>query len=629
MTVYPNDPYNNHPSGINPWAVRVPLLVISGGVLLLAALVALVLFVQVRYSNLMMPGMSIYGVNVGGLTRDQAVAAVESQFTYDDSAVFTFRYSDRFWQMTAGELGIGFDAEATIDEAFAAGRGDDVVSNLVSQASIWLNGRGVSPIIRYDQNVTTQKLSEIAAALNQPPRNATIDINGTTVTTTPGQMGRALDIPRTLSQLEQALLALNTGAEITLIVDEARPAVWDAEAAAAKVRTALSGPVTLVADSPEGGPLGPWTASVDQIRAVLFLTLIDNDDGTQSYDVEVNTEAFRGFLDTLAPGLITLPQDGRFNFDENTGQMTPIKASLDGRRLDIDGSLARLEAGIFSPSARIVPLAFSYELARYSETMTAAELGITQLIAEATTYYAGSTKNRRDNIILAASRFDGLIIAPGEEFSFNYWLGDISPETGFVQGKIIFGNRTIDGVGGGVCQVSTTIFRAALRAGFPITERNSHGYRVGFYEQNGQPPGLDAAIFQPTADFRFVNDTQYHMLMEVSVFPGSDSIQFRLYSTNPGRQIILEGPTIRDTVPPNPTVYVANPEIAPGQQVYVDWAAEGADVTFTRKILDSNGTEIRRDTIYTHYLPWAAVVQVPVGDPRITQASADSPSDIS
>lgn len=624
MTVYHNDPYHDHQSGINPWAVRVPLLVISGGVLLIAALAALVIFVQLRFSNLMMPGMSIYGVNVGGMTPEQAVSAVEAQFTYDDNAVFTFRYGDRFWQMTAGELGIGFDAQATVDEAFAAGRGGDVVSNLVSQASIWLNGRGVSPIIKYDQNVTTQKLSEIAAELNQPPQNATIDINGTTVTTTPGQLGRALDIPRTLGQLEQALLALNTGAEIPLIVDEARPTVWDAEAAAAKVRTALSGPVTLVADSPEGGPLGPWTATVDQIRAVLFLTLVDNGDGTQSYDVDVNTEAFRGFLDTLAPGLIMLPEDGRFNFDENTGQMTPIKASQDGRRLDIDGSLVRLEEGIFSQTGRIVPLAFNYEIARYSETMTAAELGITQLVAEATTFYAGSTKNRRDNIIIGASRFDGLIIAPGEEFSFNYWLGDISPETGFVQGKIIFGDRTIDGVGGGVCQVSTTLFRAALKAGFPITERNSHGYRVGFYEQNGQPPGLDAAIFQPTADFRFVNDTQYHMLIEVSVFPGNDSIQFRLYSTNPGRQVILEGPTVRDTVPPNPTVFVANPEIAPGQQLYVDWAAEGADVTFTRRILDGNGQEIRTDTIYTHYLPWAAVVQVPPGDPRITQADSGS-----
>jgi vancomycin resistance protein YoaR len=519
--------------------------------------------------------------------------------------------------MTAAELGVSFDVDATVNEAFNSGRNSDYLSNLVSQASIWLNGRGVTPIVRFDQNVTADKLEGIAAELNRPPHDATIMIDGTTVTTTPGEMGRALDILGTLNRLQEAILSLNTGAEIPLVVSEAPPTIWDAEAAAAKVRAALSGPITLVAEAPNGGTLGPWTASVDQIRAVLQLKLATGDDGRQSYDVDANVEAFRGFLDGLAPGLVGLPQDARFNFDDSSGQLLPVKASVNGRALDVDGTLARLKDSIFNTTDRIVPLVFTYTLPRFSDNTTAAELGITQMVAEATTFYTGSTKNRKDNIIEAASRFDGLIIAPGEEFSFNTFLGDISPETGFVQGKIIFGGKTIDGVGGGVCQVSTTAFRAALKAGFPITERNSHGYRVGFYEQMGSPPGLDAAIFQPTADFRFVNDTQYHLLIETSVFPANDSIQFRFYSTNPGRQVVLEGPVIKDVVPPKPTVFISNPEVAPGQQLYVDWAAEGADVTFTRKILDSAGELIRTDTIYTHYLPWAAVVQVAPGDPRI------------
>jgi len=176
-------------------------------------------------------------------------------------------------------------------------------------------------------------------------------------------------------------------------------------------------------------------------------------------------------------------------------------------------------------------------------------------------------------------------------------------------------------VGGGVCQVSTTAFRAALKAGFPIVERNSHGYRVGFYELNGTPPGLDAAIFQPTADFKFLNDTQYSLLIETSVFPADQSIQFRFYSTNPGRQVIMEGPVIRSEVPALPTVYQANAQLQLGQEQYVDWSEKGADVTFTRRILDMAGKEIRTDTIYTHYLPWAAVVQVAPTDPRVSNPS--------
>jgi vancomycin resistance protein YoaR len=627
MTSYPGGEYYvpaaRHEPSFNPWLVRLPILLICGALLLVGSLVALVVAVQVQVADKIVPGMSAYGVNLSGLTRAEAVQALSDAFTYDKNAVFTFRYGDRFWQMSAGELGITFDVDATVDAAYSAGHSGSLVNDLVAQASIWLNGRSVAPIVRYDQNITIARLNTIAAELNRPPVDATLTLGealpmtAPQIVVTPPQVGLALDIATTLRQLEEALLQLNTGAEIPLIVNEAQPRITDASAAAAKIATALSGPLTLATDDQRGGTLGPWTATVDQIRAVLNLTLVDNGDGTQRYDVQANVEAFRPFVASLAPGLISLPVDGRFHFNEELRTLEPIVSSVSGRALDVDATLTRLGEAIFSTSSRIVPLAYSYTLPRYNDNMTASELGITQLVAEATSHYTGSTQSRIANIIEAAQRFDGLIIAPGEEFSFNTYLGDISVEEGFVQGKIIFGGRTVEGVGGGVCQVSTTIFRAALKGGFPITERNSHGYRVGFYELNGSPPGLDAAIFQPTADFRFVNDTEYHLLLETSIFPQEQAVQFRLYSTNPGRQVVIEGPTIRDTVPALSTIYELNPELQPGQEMYVDWAKDGADVTFTRRILDSAGGEIRTDTIYTHYLPWAAVVQVAAGDPRL------------
>lgn len=605
---------------INPWLVRLPILLISGGMLFVMTLVMLVLVFQLHYADKVMPGVSAYGVNLGGMTREQAEAALKAAFTYDRNAVFTFRYGDLFWQSSAGELGITFDAAATVAEAFAIGHSGSLINDLGAQASAWLNGRSIAPIIRYDQQATVTRLSHIASELDQPAVNATLNISGTLALSTPSQNGRALDIPGTLARLEESLLRLDTGAEITLVVNESLPYIRDAEAAAAQINTALSSPFALVTDDQKGGTLGPWTSSVDQIRSLLVLSLVPNPDGTQSYAVSVNTEPLRPFVESLAPGLISLPQDGRFHFNEQTRQLEMIKESINGRELDVDATLQRVAETIFNPANRIVPLAFRYTLPRYSSSVTAIELGITQMVAEAATYYTGSTQSRVQNIIESLERFDGLILAPGEEFSFNRYLGDISVETGFVQGKIIFGGRTVEGVGGGVCQVSTTLFRAALKGGYPISERNSHGYRVGFYELNNTPPGLDAAIFQPTADFKFINDTPYHLLMEASIFPQDQSVQFRFYSTNPGRQVILEGPVIRNIVPAKPTIYEANPELRLGQELYVDWAKEGADVTFTRRILDAQGQEIRTDTIYTHYLPWAAVIQVAVGDPRLNQS---------
>ena len=507
MTGYPSNDYivpQQSESNINPWLVRLPILFISGCVLLVMALLALLMAFQFAYGNKALPGLSVYNVNLGGLTREQAKAALTDAFTYDQQAVFTFRYDEKFWQATAGELGITFDVDKTLDEVFVTGHSGSILSDLGTQASIWLNGRSVAPIVRYDEQVAVQHLSTIASEFDRPAVNATLNMSGTLVVTTPAQTGLALDVNSTLNSLEDLMRQLQTGGEIALAVKEAKPLVTDASAAAAKINAALSSPLTLVTDDQKGGSLGPWTANVDQIKSLLVLKLVPNGDGTQSYDVTVNPEPLRGFLQSLASGLISQPKDGRFHFNESTRQLEMIKDSINGRALDVDGTLKRVSDTVFNTTARLVPLAFVYDLPKYSSNITAIELGITQLVGDSTTYYTGSTQSRVKNIIETASRMNGIIIAPGETFSFNDNLGDISPEEGFVQGKVIFGGRTIDGVGGGVCQVSTTAFRAALKAGFPIVERNSHGYRVGFYELNGAPPGLDAAIFQPTADFKFL-----------------------------------------------------------------------------------------------------------------------------
>ncbi|MCB9453984.1 MAG: VanW family protein [Anaerolineaceae bacterium] len=601
--------------GLNPWLIRLPILFISGAILLLLALGAFLAAFEMRYATRIVPGVATYGVALGGMTRAEAEGALANHFTYDTEAVFTFRDGDHFWQVTAGDLGVSFDIPATVDEAFDYGHTGSILEDIVQQASAWFNGRSVAPIIRYDQQIAADKLAEIAQTINQPAVNATLTLSGLTVATTPGVTGRRVDIAATLSQLDAMVMQLTTGAQIPLVINEWPPQVWGEEEAAAKIRVALSGPVTLIAQDQAGNQLGPWTASVDQIASVLMISLVD-DGGLQRYDVDINADAFQTYLQTLAPGLITLPQNAHFHFNEDTRQIEIIQHSANGRELDVAETLNQMKNGIFSTTNRVVPMAFAYTLPQYHDNSSAAELGITQLVAEATTYYTGSTFNRRTNIAVAASKFDGVIIAPGEEFSFNHILGDISLETGFVDGKIIFGGQTVTGVGGGVCQVSTTAFRAALLAGFPIVERNSHGYRVGYYEIGSQP-GLDAAIFQPTADFRFVNDTPYHLLIETAIYPANDSIQFRFYSTNPGRQVVMEGPTIRNITSPLPTRYQANPELRGEQQQQVDWAKEGADVTFTRRILDASGNLIREESIYTHYLPWASVIEVAPDSPLL------------
>jgi vancomycin resistance protein YoaR len=427
----------------------------------------------------------------------------------------------------------------------------------------------------------------------------------------------AVDREAALAALDAAILRLESDAFIELAVSEIQPAVTSVEAAAEKLRAAVSGDLHLVAVGENGEQLGPWTATAAQISEVLSLQLTHQADGTAAYTVDFDAEAFRAHLETLAPGLVIPPRDARFRFNPAIGALELHRPAVSGRQLDIDETLNRLADGVFQRDNRTVPMAFVYTLPRYHNQITAQELGIRELVGQSTTTFQGSGSNRRTNIAVSASRIDGVIIAPGEEFSFNNVIGDISPEAGYLEDKLIFGGRTVDGVGGGVCQLSTTVFRGALVSGFPIIERNSHGYRVGYYEQGGQPPGLDAAIWQPERDLRFLNDTPYHLLIEIDVFPADDALQIRLYSTNPGRVVEIEAPIIRHVVPAPAPRFEANGDLRPGETLQVDYAAEGADVTVYRNIYGLDGELITRDHIYTHYLPWGAIYQVAPTDSRL------------
>jgi vancomycin resistance protein YoaR len=213
---------------------------------------------------------------------------------------------------------------------------------------------------------------------------------------------------------------------------------------------------------------------------------------------------------------------------------------------------------------------------------------------------------------VAASRFHGLLIAPGESFSMAQVLGDVSLDTGFSEALIIFGDRTIKGVGGGVCQVSTTLFRTAFFGGFEINERYSHAYRVYYYELaangtvNTNLAGLDATVYVPLVDFKFTNDTDYWMLMETYI--NGQSLTWKFYSTSDGRSVTWETTGLKNKVDPPDPLYEENADLDKGEIKQVDWAVEGAVVTVVRTV-NRDGDVYLQDVFTTNYRPWRAVYQ--------------------
>jgi len=191
-------------------------------------------------------------------------------------------------------------------------------------------------------------------------------------------------------------------------------------------------------------------------------------------------------------------------------------------------------------------------------------------------------------------------------------LGDVSLENGFAEALIIYGGRTIKGVGGGVCQVSTTLFRAVFLGGFPINERYSHAYRVSYYEQTASGSvdpklaGLDATVYFPLVDFKFTNDSQYWLLMETYTDPGARTLTWKIYSTSDGRSVTYDTTGPQDIVKAPPPLFEENADLERNQMKQVDWAANGADVTVDRTVW-RNGQVYFQDQFQTHYEPWRAV----------------------
>jgi vancomycin resistance protein YoaR len=235
-------------------------------------------------------------------------------------------------------------------------------------------------------------------------------------------------------------------------------------------------------------------------------------------------------------------------------------------------------------------------------------LGIETLIGTGRSAFAGSPTNRIHNIGVGVSKFNGVIIPPGEEFSFNEHLGPVDASTGYKPELVIKAEGTIPEYGGGLCQVSSTMYRAALLSGLPIIERSPHSYAVSYYAQI-YGYGLDATIYPGVRDVKFLNDTPGYILVQ-SYTEGSQAF-FKFYGTDDGRIAELEGPYLGGYHGPGAPVYIETTSLAPGQTRQVEYGHTGFNATWYR-YLTKNGETIK-ETIYSKYRAIPAKILIGAG----------------
>ncbi len=586
-------------------------VLILGVFLFLLAASLLVGFYQIWYSGRIFPGIAIQGVNVGGLTRMQAALYLTEHFELAPSNSISLYYGDNPIQATPAELGINLDLASSINNAYNFGRRGSIGSWFAFQLGGNFALHNLPPTISFDQSAALKTLTRIAAQFDQPAREASLSVEGTRVTSVMGQVGRQLDTTASLDQIGLQIRQMNLG-KIILPVKESRPQILDASPYANMAQQIINTSITLTIPVDQADAGRQWKIDPEDLAAMLTFETRQAD-GKADIIPQLKPDFLSAYLQEIASEIEIKTENPRFVFNDETRQLELLSPGVTGRSIDYDATTNAIQTALASgqDSAGITLIT---QAPQVSDDATGTDLGITELVHSESSYFYGSSDARVQNIATAARQFHGLLVPPNATFSMADAMDEVTIDNGYTEALIIYNGQTIEGVGGGVCQVSTTLFRAAFFSGFPITERHPHAYRVSYYEKtagnrrNNDLAGLDATVYVPIVDLKFVNDTPYWLLMETYVNPYASSIAWKFYSTWDGRTVEWQTSGLTKVKKPEKPLYKENPELQAGEVKQVEWETDGADVRIDRSVYRDNAL-LFKDTYETPYEPWRAVFE--------------------
>lgn len=561
------------------------------------------------YAGKIYPNVTIRGVAVGELTADEASQALQQRFAPFLAQPVTLTYGEQTWTPTLAELGVRLEIAEAVDGAYSAGRRNGFFENTREVAAVWENGLELPLHLTIDQTVIQQYLLARVAEVDQPAVDAQLELNGTRIATTTSATGQQVLVGDTLQEITAALQSLDSQT-ISLRTRELQPRLSDAavNTAQAQIGAYLAGPLSLAV----GEQTFEWSLTD---LATLIRVERTSAAETDALNVSVDRERIREKLAALADAT---ERTGKYpRVDWNGGDLQITKPGTSGSRLNETEAEALVFAALAAPAAsRELTLPFA-ELPPPVTEANLAQLGIDELLSVGRSDFSGSAAYRITNIRAGMKLLQGVLLAPGDEFSFNDTVGSIDASNGFVEGYAIIQNRTQLEWGGGICQDSTTMFRAAFWAGLPITERTGHSFYISWYDkyafdEYGNGPGMDATIFTGAVDFKFLNDTGKWLLIQ-AVANGTTA-EVRIYGTNDGRQVSLIGPETTNRVPaPTEPRYVPEPSRPRGSPRQSDTARGGMTITFTR-VVENNGQLIERREFLTKFKPWPNIFEINPAD---------------
>lgn len=313
------------------------------------------------------------------------------------------------------------------------------------------------------------------------------------------------------------------------------------------------------------------------------------------------TSTLRADVERFARSLDRAPKDARFEFVSTSGVWRIVQRG--GVKVDVDATLANVAAALKDPAATQASVVYATSFPKRTLSWFASR-GVTHFLGEGNTYYVGSSPARVTNIHVGARRFQDRLL-DAKTFSFNDFVGPVTAKNGFVPGLVISGERTATGIGGGICQVSTTVFRTLYAAGLPIRERRNHSYQVHYYD----PQGLDATIYQPSLDLKFDNDTGGALWFQADWSDADARLSIQVFGKPRAEVVEISAPRTLKTQAAPADRLIVDRSLAPGRRVQVDWAAQGATIEVVRRF-KKDGKVVRSDTLRSVYRPWPNIYLV-------------------
>jgi vancomycin resistance protein YoaR len=561
---------------------KITLVVL--GTLLVALLVAGIVFAG--SAERIAGGVTVAGMDVEGLDAEEAEQALAARAEELAAVPVPFEAGGRQWPIAPAQLALRADWDGAVGDALDEGDGPIPLRGL-QRLRLRFFGTDVEAGATYEQKTLDARLRAVAREVKVKGRQAAIVLRDGEPIVVPGEAGRELDLEaaeRTvvgaLTRFERSPIAL------PVIVDP--PAVTrDALAPVAEqVRIALSAPVTFEYEGVH------WSVTPTQTASFLRLP----QDGRSR--LEIGGPAAQKYFSALARAVAKPPRE--VDFAINSAGEAKMIPSKNGLKLDTEATAKAFLAAALSTTDREAKLVVVTDRPHLS-TERAKALGIKGLVGSYTTYYGGDP-NRIHNVRLVSDLIDRHTIAPGATFSFNKTTGERNAAKGFLEAPVVINGELQNGIGGGVCQVSTTVFNAAYDAGLPISERHNHALYIDHY-----PLGRDATVNYPDLDLKFVNDTGHWLMLETIV--GSSSLTVRLFGTPVDRRVETTSTPLRKVAPPT-VKRIFDSKLFVGEQIVEEAGMPSRATSVRRTVYNRRGRLLYDTTWYSTYVSEPRVVRV-------------------